>query len=84
MKRALFLAALAAVACDDVTDRGDCSASTDCPQGEYCASTPDGKVCWPDATGPTLAVGSAGCTGGCKRDGTLEVTATAEVVFGIR
>lgn len=81
MKRLLVLSAFLA-ACGSVVERGDCSASTDCPAGEWCAPAGDGRVCWPDAVPPEVTSVSAACEGPCRRDSTLRVTATVTDAAG--
>jgi hypothetical protein len=76
-----LLPVLLLAACASVDDRPSCSVSTDCPRGQYCAHTPDGSVCWPDAVPPTVSGVSVSCEaptagGACLRDGTLRVAAT--------
>jgi len=76
-----LLPVLLLAACASVDDRASCSVSTDCPRGQYCARTPDGSVCWPDAVPPTVSGVSVSCEaptagGACLRDGTLRVSAT--------
>jgi hypothetical protein len=79
MNRMLALAALAALACGSVNERPECGTSADCAVGQYCAVTPDGNVCWADASGPTaVAIASVSCADPCLRDGVLDVVATAE------
>ncbi|HEX9244448.1 MAG TPA: hypothetical protein VF875_18570 [Anaeromyxobacter sp.] len=70
----LFAAALAA--CGSPQDRGSCGTSTDCPAGAYCAHTPDGSVCWPDAVAPVVSGVTVTCAAPCLRDSTLHVQAT--------
>ncbi|MFY3743912.1 PQQ-binding-like beta-propeller repeat protein [Anaeromyxobacter sp. Red801] len=77
MDRMLALAAVLAVGCSGVKeDRQGCARSADCPAGEYCASTPDGAVCWPDAQPPAVSGVAVACGPPCLRDGTLRVEAT--------
>ncbi|GAO05536.1 PQQ-binding-like beta-propeller repeat protein [Anaeromyxobacter sp. PSR-1] len=77
MDRMLALAAVLAVGCSGVKeDRQGCARSADCPAGEYCASTPDGAVCWPDAQPPAVSGVAVTCGPPCLRDGTLRVEAT--------
>lgn len=69
-------------ACGSVHDRGGCSASTDCPAGQYCARTADGNVCWADAVPPAVSAVTVACLdpvgagSTCLRDGVLRVQAT--------
>jgi hypothetical protein len=44
--------------------------------GQYCAHTPNGSVCWPDAVPPTLSGVTVTCPAPCLRDGVLHVEAT--------
>lgn len=77
MNRILALAAVLAAGCSGVKDdRPGCARSADCPAGEYCASTPDGAVCWPDAQPPAVSGVAVTCGPPCLRDGTLRVEAT--------
>ena len=76
MTRAICLSALLAAGCGSVVDRDDCKTSADCTMGKYCAHTPDGAVCWPDAMPPAVTSVTVACgAGGCVRDGSLVVTA---------
>lgn len=79
MKRVVIVAAaLCAVACSSVEDRGACAASADCPAGQYCARTPDGNVCWADAESPVVSRVTVSCsTTPCRRDGVLRIEASA-------
>jgi hypothetical protein len=81
MPRTVALLALSAAllaACGSVKDRRDCRASPDCPAGESCVATSEGRVCWPDAVPPAVTAVATGCpAAGCVRDGALPVTATA-------
>lgn len=71
-----IVAALLLAACGDVEEREACDTSGDCPAGEYCAHTPEGAVCWPDAVPPTVTGVAVDCgTAGCVRDGELVVEA---------
>jgi hypothetical protein len=78
MTRYRFLAvAFVAAACGSVKERTDCATSAGCPPGEYCAHTPEGSVCWPDAVSPTVT-GVTVEPSTCPRDGQLTVTAEVE------
>jgi hypothetical protein len=44
--------------------------------GQYCAHTPNGSVCWPDAVPPTVSGVTVTCAAPCLRDGVLHVEAT--------
>jgi hypothetical protein len=77
--RATFLllaAAALGAACAAPHERAGCGASTDCPAGEYCARTPDGSVCWPDAVPPVVSGVTVTCPTPCLRDSVLQVQAT--------
>ena len=75
MRATILVLALLAAGCGSVTDRGDCRTSAGCPKGAYCAHTPDGNVCWPDAVPPAIASVTVACgVNGCFRDGSLDVT----------
>lgn len=77
MNRMLAIAALLAAGCSGVNeDRPGCARSADCPAGQYCASTADGAVCWPDAQPPEVSAVAVTCGPPCLRDGTLRVEAT--------
>ena len=80
MERTFVIVVIAALglACSSVDERGGCSASADCPAGQYCAHTGDGNVCWADAVAPVVTGVAASCAeaGGCRRDSVLHVTAT--------
>jgi len=54
-----------------------CSAAGSCGAGSFCAHTPDGNVCWKDATPPVISAWSMTCsTPTCRRDSVLTVSAT--------
>ncbi len=77
MRRMIVLAWTLSAACGGVgEDRAGCRQSADCRAGEYCASTPDGSVCWPDAVAPVVSVVKVTCAGPCLRDGVLRIEAT--------
>jgi hypothetical protein len=80
MTRYRFLAvAFVAAACGSVKERSDCATSAGCPPGEYCAHTPEGSVCWPDAVSPTVTGVTVTCEPeSCVRDGQLMVTAQVD------
>jgi hypothetical protein len=82
MMRGLLVLSAFLWACGSVAERGDCSASTDCPAGEWCAPAGDGRVCWPDTVPPEVTSVSAACEGPCRRDSTLRVTATVTDATG--
>lgn len=75
--RVCFIAVLfLAVACDGPsTSRASCGDADPCGAGSYCARTPDGNVCWPDAVAPTVQAVTVTCAAPCLRDGSLRVTA---------
>lgn len=77
MRWVVSVVTLVAAACGSVDERSACAASTDCPVGEYCAQTPDGAVCWPDANPPSVSSVTLACsTAPCVRDAVLHVEAT--------
>jgi len=78
MRRVLVcLLLLLAAGCDSVDERPACARSSDCPDGQYCAVTVDGNVCWDDPSPPVVSAVTLTCnTTPCLRDGTLRVEAT--------
>jgi outer membrane protein assembly factor BamB len=72
----LFVPALLVAGCSAPKDRAECSASAPCGAGQYCAHTPDGSVCWPDAVAPAVQAVTVTCGTPCLRAGTLQVSAT--------
>lgn len=77
MKRLLsVLSAAGLAACGSVDEKPSCSASTDCPVGQYCAHAEGESRCWPDAVPPAASSVSVTCAGPCVRDGVLHVEAT--------
>ncbi len=80
MRRTVVLAwVVAAAACSGPgKDRAACARSADCAAGEYCASTPDGSVCWPDPVAPAVSAVRVTCAAPCLRDGVLRVEASVQ------
>jgi hypothetical protein len=74
MRAATILLVLLAAGCGSLDERA-CSSSADCAAGLYCARTPDGGVCWPDAVRPTVSSVTVTCGTPCRRDATLQVEA---------
>jgi len=78
LRRLLALSLLAAAACGSVDEKPKCSTSASCAAGQYCARTPDGDVCWPDAAPPSITSVTVTCdTTPCVRDGKLTVQVSA-------
>jgi len=78
LRRLLALSLLAAAACGSVDEKPKCSTSASCAAGQYCARTPDGDVCWPDAAPPSIASVTVTCdTTPCVRDAKLTVQVSA-------
>src|SRR5574340_740393 len=77
MKRFLLLS-MTLAACGGGGDRATCARHADCAAGEYCAATPEGSVCWPDAVAPVVSAVKVTCAAPCPRDGVLHVEATVE------
>ena len=70
--------AVAALACGSIADKQACSASTDCPVGQYCAHAEGESRCWADAVRPVVGTVTAACAATpCLRDGVLHVEAAA-------
>jgi hypothetical protein len=77
-RRLLALTSAALAACGSVDDKPKCATSASCAAGHYCAVTPDGNVCWPDAAPPQLASVSVACDATpCVRDAKLTVQVSA-------
>ncbi len=77
MKRILSMCGVvAALACSSVKDKQECSVSTDCPVGQYCARAGGEARCWADSVSPVVGTVTASCTPSpCPRDGVLHVEA---------
>jgi hypothetical protein len=82
MKRWVAAMGLAVAGCGSVTDSPACVSSAECGAGAYCASAEGERHCWPDVRSPVVAAVTVACLDapageGCRRDGTVRVTATA-------
>jgi hypothetical protein len=60
-----------------VDEKQACSASTDCPVGQYCAHAAGESRCWADGVAPVVSAVTSSCaTAPCLRDGIVHVEAT--------
>lgn len=74
MLRLAAIIFLAAAACGNPDKRLECSGTSGCPAGFFCAAE---GVCWPDSQPPVVGTATASCAGPCSRDGAIHVSVQA-------